>query len=367
MAIDPCKIAFLTEALEGFSVPELQFLASYIHVRLTRLTAYIPTTISAPTTSAAHSGNVSKGVSVRDEDLVPPPIKSTSLSSNEPLLQPAAVQERKSGEIVHETTEARNPEPAPITSPTPTVGNEVSVDKEVSTDFTKKNVKWADIVTAPPPGNSVNAQVKKKVYQKTPQATKTVPSAGKSATPKSATTLSAKKKIVERHSVDSAPRDEAYPGKSWSGFCGNDDHGCVYTFRDPCSEVNADGKPVPPPRRHDTKGGDDDAPLESQEQVAWDSDRLDAVRFDRGQIYDNQLYVRGWNPDIVSWEMVRERLWNELSDYQLDIHQIFVNSKGFGFITLSNHDVATKCQKVLADLPSFYGDQLLVNFATSRK
>lgn len=35
--MDPCKIAFLTEALEGFTVQELQFLVGFIHAKLSRM------------------------------------------------------------------------------------------------------------------------------------------------------------------------------------------------------------------------------------------------------------------------------------------------------------------------------------------
>jgi len=77
--------------------------------------------------------------------------------------------------------------------------------------------------------------------------------------------------------------------------------------------------------------------------------------------------VRGWIPDFVSWENVRERIWEELVEFQSDIIQIFVDAKGFGFLTFTSHELATKAQQILLSIPSFFGDQLLVNFATIRK
>uniref|UniRef100_A0A6C0BN72 RRM domain-containing protein n=1 Tax=viral metagenome TaxID=1070528 RepID=A0A6C0BN72_9ZZZZ len=85
-----------------------------------------------------------------------------------------------------------------------------------------------------------------------------------------------------------------------------------------------------------------------------------------GNLYTNQLYVRGWNPDLVKWETVRQRLWEELSEMHLDVSQIYVDAKGFAFITLTDQECATRAQKILSEIPSFYGDELLVKFATVR-
>lgn len=210
----------------------------------------------------------------------------------------------------------------------------------------KKSVRWSDIVQTPPSA----APAEKKVLPKTPQPSK---SQIKKADVVVAAKPPPRKKSIDRNSPVSQPREEPYTGQEWKSFCGIENHNCVYTFRDRSSAVNVDGKPIP----------QDQDPADKK----WSAENLDTVRFDCGQIYDNQLYVRGWNAELVNWETVRERLWDELSDYQLDIHQIFVNSNGFGFITFANHEVATKCQRLLLDLPSFYGDRLLVNFATVRK
>ena len=279
--MDPCKIAFITEALNGFNVQELQFLYGFIHAKLSRVCAnhnVVPTAVTPP-----------------------------------PEIQPA------------------HPEKPPeekISPKTPVVADESGE---------KKIVKWADIAATPPTAEESG----KKVFKKTPHRSVTkknvvVPTFEKSSEKKS---RKPRKKSTDRSSLTSEPRETPYAGKEWKNFCNQENCSCVYTFRDHAADENLDQA----------------------------TENLDPVRYNPGHIYNNQLYVRGWNPELVNWETARKRLWEELSDVHLEISQIYVDSKGFAFITFSNHEIATKSQKMLLDIPSFYGDKLLVNFATIRK
>ncbi|GAG93373.1 unnamed protein product, partial [marine sediment metagenome] len=219
--MDPCKIAFITEALEGFNVTELRFLEGFIHAKLHRIS--VTTARSAQVTSIAPAQQVEQNV------------------------------------VVTQTAEK----------------DEAAM---------KKTVRWSDIVSTTPTSPAA-AKQDAKVFVKTPQPSRIQ----MKKTPSSTTpSTSQRKKSVDRNSPASQPRADPYTGREWKGFCGKENHECIYTFRDHCNAVNIDGKPIP----KDQDAGD----------ATWSEDLLDGVRFDCGRIYDNQLYLRGWNPDLVNWE-----------------------------------------------------------------
>jgi len=87
----------------------------------------------------------------------------------------------------------------------------------------------------------------------------------------------------------------------------------------------------------------------------------------KSKIIPNQLYIRGWDPLLVKWETVRQRIYDELKEFpEQVITQVYIDPKGFGFLKFSNHERATLAQQILKSVNSFYGDKLLVNFATER-
>ncbi len=209
--------------------------------------------------------------------------------------------------------------------------NKPSEKKKPTTSQKKKSVKWSDIVCTPPV--STTSSFKSSPY---PAKVETPDFTLEEDTDKSQTTKKDGKKMIERKTPISKPRKSEYTGQQWIGFCGVTDCKCVYTFRD---NMKSDTNQV----------------------------ENDTVRLDSGRIYDNQLYVRGWEPDFVKWENVRERIYEELKEYQSHIIQVYVDAKGYAFLTFSTHELATKAQYILLSIVSFFGNQLLVNFATTRK
>jgi hypothetical protein len=146
----------------------------------------------------------------------------------------------------------------------PDVSSAPDVNEQIKKTPHVKTVKWSDIVSTTPPTTAPSPAANKaksapnKVYKKTPKVVKR-------PAPK-----------IPRKSAISQPRTEPFAGKKWKGFCGNPDHECVYTFRD-------------------NHAVDEDSGAISTDSV------VDQTRFDCGRIYNNQLYLRGWNSEITRY------------------------------------------------------------------
>lgn len=332
--MDMYKIACITETIQTFTVQELEFLHAFIHARLMRYTAYTSQITSSPTLIQESSGTLAQSqssplnIEISDPKVITKQ-ESPSLISNQPLFETVK----------------------PLSTTTTT--NETK----------KKSVRWSDIVATPPftpstsSSSSKGSEVKKVVTPKNKDIRRAPPSFKKDEAPG--------KVKRERRVPQSNPRESPVIGSQWISFCEKKGCECVYTFRDGLNCT--DGK-MQPSKCHDPDKeivqNNESSPESSPEQQ--DADEIDPVRLDSGKIYDNQLYVRGWDSTIVKWESVRDRLYNELIEMRADIEQVYVDSKGFAFLTFSSHEVATKAQRILLGVTSFFGDSLLVNFATVR-
>lgn len=92
-------------------------------------------------------------------------------------------------------------------------------------------------------------------------------------------------------------------------FCGNRRCPCVFTFR-------SDNDPV--------------------------RERYDLIRAE-------QLYITGWVTELHTWEDVRKLLWDFLRSRKVAPTQTYIDKRGFGFLTFSNHNQATRALKALAE------------------
>lgn len=365
--MDYRHLALFVEAFANFSLPELEFVQAFLQARVARFkkpkSPSVLDTFGALFEEKAIDAPVAVTVKVEapikvTEALVEDPVKAAEVKVEAPVevvqvaeptvKAPAEVKVEAPVEVVQVAAEVKVEAPVEVAK--------VPVENLVVVG--KKGVRWSDLVVTP-----VSAEVKKSATTaETKNKLKTTPKkriekpefnpqgqTPKKVSSKTATASTAGTKKAESKRVEpiSKPLEKAVTGSAWIGFCGKEGCTCVYSFRDGLNCEDEKGEPRSCANYND------------------DTDRvMDAVRKDSGQIYDAQLFVRGWTPAKVTWEAARDRLFQELHPLKKSIRQLFVKPAGYAFITFATHEAAAQAQEILLGVPSFFGNDLIVNFAT---